>query len=43
MYVAGTTTALNYTDMTVTAVTPRADDTVDIEMIEYNELVFSED
>lgn len=43
MYVAGTTNALNYTDMTVTAVTPRADDTVDIEMIEYNELVFSED
>ena len=43
MYVAGTTTALNYTDMTVTSVTPRADDTVDIEMIEYNELVFSED
>lgn len=41
--IIGTTSNLDYYDFTVTSKTPNADGTVQIEMIEYNELMFSED
>lgn len=41
--IIGTTTSLDYYDFTVTSKTPNSDGTVQIEMIEYNELMFSED
>ncbi len=41
--IIGTTENLDYYDFTVTSKTPNADGTVQIEMIEYNELMFSED
>ena len=41
--IIGTTENLDYYDFTVTSKTPNTDGTVQIEMIEYNELMFSED
>ena len=41
--IIGTTINLDYYDFTVTSKTPNSDGTVKIEMIEYNELMFSED
>ena len=41
--IIGTTSNLDYYDFTVTSKTPNTDGTVQIEMIEYNELMFSED
>ena len=41
--IIGTTENLDYYDFTVTSKTPNPDGTVQIEMIEYNELMFSED
>ncbi|MEK9712512.1 MAG: host specificity factor TipJ family phage tail protein, partial [Thalassolituus sp.] len=41
--IVGTTDNLEYSDMTITSVAPREDGTVDIEMIEYNEAIYSED
>lgn len=41
--IIGTTENLDYYDFTVTSKTPNSDGTVQLEMIEYNELMFSED
>ncbi len=41
--IIGTTENLDYYDFTVTSKTPNSDGTVQVEMIEYNELMFSED
>jgi hypothetical protein len=41
--IIGATSDLDYYDFTVTSKTPNTDGTVQIEMIEYNELMFSED
>ena len=41
--IIGTTENLDYYDFTVTSKTPNSDGTVQLEMIEYNELMFEED